>query len=330
MTKELLVTGGLLRENGFDLGEGMYYGTAVLASLNIDNGHVTPLIRLVEGNENYPSEHPNLQFTAGCIDGGDLWLPTDTEIRKYNLETLSLERIYSQPCFQNIHSVAVQDDHLFITTTGLDAVVIMDKDSGAIRKMLNAEGKPVWHRFSATTDYRKLHSTRPHDCHPNYVFFLDGKPWVTRCTQEDAVSLNDVSMRIDISGPDKEISVHDGIVVGDEVVFTSVDGCIVIADTKTRLVKETIDLTMLKGFGGTRGWCRGLHYEGGIFYIGFSRLRRTRSMNKLKWLKDMAVRKKDIDNCSVLAFNLLTREIVGEYNLPKDAIHAIYTILPYR
>ena len=328
MSNKLLITGGILRENGFELGEGKYYGRASLLRLDTDTGEAETILSINEGNENFPAETPNLEFTVGDVDGNKLWLSTDTEIRLYAYPQMELLKTYSHPCFHNIHSVAVHCDELYVTSTGLDMVVVLDKHTGDIRRKINTEGKPVWHRFSEDVDYRKEYSTRPHDCHPNYIFWLENEPWVTRCTQEDAVKLSDVTQRIDISGPNKAISVHDGIVKGDYVYFTSVDSCIVIADINTKKVIETFNVSKLKGYGGLRGWCRGLYISGDIFFIGFSRLRRTRRLDKITWVSRLMNRGKSIEDCSVLGINMTTREIVADFIFPEHMIDAIFTILP--
>lgn len=324
----LLITGGVLRPNGFELGEGKYYGCAKLLRLDTNTGEFEELIAVDEGNENYPEIHPNLTFTAGEVDGSCLWLPTDTEIRQYSYPDLQLLKTFSHPCFHNIHSVNHCDDRLYVTSTGLDMVVVLDKVIGAIDERLSCEGKPAWHRFNADVDYRKIHSTRPHDSHPNYVFWVNNEPWVTRCTQEDAVCLSDVSKRIDISGPDKETSVHDGIVVADKVYFTSVDSCVVKADLTTRQVIETIRIDEFPGYGPVRGWCRGLRIENGLFYLGFSVLRRTRRSEKLKWLAKLAARSGISQTSSILAVDLGRRRVVADYPVPAGMIDAIYSILP--
>lgn len=329
MNKNLLITGGVLRENGYELGEGKYYGCAKLLRLNLETSAVEELLAIDSGNENFPDVHPNLEFTVGDIEGDKLWLTTDTEVRLYQYPSLALLKTYSHPCFHNIHSVAVRGDELYVTSTGLDMVVVLNKHDGAIVRYLNAEGKPTWHRFEAGTDYRKLHSTRPHDSHPNYVFWLDGEPWVTRCTQEDAVMLSDTSKRIDISGSKKPISVHDGIVKGDRVYFTTVDGSIVVADAKTLHTLETIQLSSIKGYGGLRGWCRGLYIDDQqIFHVGFSRLRKTRRMEKLEWARRLLLQGEMIEECSVLAIDLNRRKILADYRIPANALDAIYTVLP--
>jgi len=48
--------------------------------------------------------------------------------------------------------VALRCDELYVTSTGLDMVVVLDKRNGAILCNINAEGKPTWHRFSPEDD----------------------------------------------------------------------------------------------------------------------------------------------------------------------------------
>lgn len=326
--KKLLITGGALRPNGFELGEGKYYGCAKLLRLDTHSGLFEERLSIGEGTQNFPDEHPNLEFTVGDVEDDKLWLAMDTEIRLYQYPDFRLIKTFSHPCFHNVHSVAVRGDELYVTSTGLDMVVVLDKEDGSVRQYLNAEGKPTWHRFDAAFDYRKIHSTRPHDCHPNYVFWIGDEPWVTRCTQEDGVKLSDVSQRIDISGPDKEIAVHDGITHGGYVYFTSVDGIIAKADINTLKVVDELDLTKLTGYGGLRGWCRGLYIDDNIFYVSFSRLRKTRRIEKIEWVSRLINRGRAIEECSVLAIDMSRREIVGDYIAPSGMIDAIYSILP--
>lgn len=327
--KGLLITGGLLRPNGFELGEGKYYGAARLLRLDLTSSNTEVLISIERGNENTPEEYPNLEFTVGDVEGDLLWLAMDTEIRCYSYPSLRLEKIFSHPAFHNIHSVAVQGDRLYVTSTGLDMVIVLDKTTGSVVEYINAEGKPVWHRFSPEIDYRKVHSTRPHDCHPNYVFWVNGEPWVTRCTQEDAVNLRDFSQRLDISGERRPISVHDGLVRNGKVYFTTVDGALIIANTARMEVVEAFDLTLLKGFQGLRGWCRGLFIDAeDVAYIGFTRLRQTRRQEKIAWVKRMLNLGNPVTECSVLAVDLRRRQIIADYRVPLGQLDAIYGILP--
>lgn len=326
---KILITGGVLRPNGFELGEGKYYGCAKLLRLDTVSGAIEELLRFDDGGENYPDEYPNLEFTVGDVEENGLWLPTDTEIRLYDYPRLRLCKVFSHPCFHNVHSVVAHGDELYVTSTGLDLVVILDKGDGSIKELINVEGKPVWHRFSPDVDYRKVHSTRPHDCHPNFVFFLgEDEPWVTRCTQEDAVSIRDMRRRIDVSGIRRSVSVHDGHIYQDKIYFTHVNGALAIYDKNTLALADLLDLTKLHGFGGMRGWCRGLLFDGGICYVAFSRLRKTRRLEKIAWVKKQLGVSEALDQASILAIDLAERRILADYRIPAGMIDAIYSLLP--
>jgi hypothetical protein len=325
--RRLLLTGGVMRPDGYELGEGKHYEAAKLVRVDLDSGGAEELLRFDQPGQHYPSEHPNLQFTAGCVDGDTLWLPTDTELHCYTYPGLERIKTFSHPCFQNCHSVALIDGKLMVTSTGLDLVVILNKDSGAIIEILNADAKDAWHRFSRDIDYRLVHSTRPHDCHPNYVFQLEGKLWVTRCKQEDAVCLTDTKKRIDVSESKRPTSVHDGIVDGDRVIFSIVDGSIVIADSRSLKVQTVIDLAKLEGRKRPRGWCRGMLLDGSTLYVAFSKLRQTRTKSNLSWLSRFALNQ-PYETSSMLALDLDGPRVIKEFSFPAGMIDAIYSILP--
>ncbi|MBN2732556.1 MAG: hypothetical protein JXR26_09020 [Balneolaceae bacterium] len=324
---KLLVSGGCLR-NADDLEEGKYYGKATLLLLDLSTGEYRELLSKSDGGEHYPPVNPNQQYTAASLDGDVLWLPTDTEIFKYRLPELILEACYSHSCFHNIHSVHAFDDFLIVTSTGLDNVVILDKHTGQITRVLNSEGKDPWHRFSSDVDYRIIYSTRPHDSHPNFVFRLDGKYWVTRCKQEDAICLEDINNRIDIS-QGANVSVHDGLWWNDKIIFTRVDGFLVFCDPISKKVIETVDIFALKR-NRLRGWCRGLWVDGETFYIGFSKLRTTKSTNKLKFLMNSSFINSTNSKASVVAFDMNNKTVNNIYQVPDCMIDSIYGILPYR
>ena len=326
----LLLTGGVLRHNGFALGDGKLYGGARLLALDPAAGGMRALLAVDEGGPNFPAEHPNLQFTASCTEPGALWLAMDTEVRRYGWPGLQLQAVYSHPCFQNVHSVAVRGSELWVTSTGLDLVVVLDKATGAVREVLHAEGGDPWRRFDRATDWRQVHSTRPHLSHPNAVFWIGDEPWVLRCTQEDAVPLRRPGARpVDISRAKRAISVHDGVHHGGRLWFTLVDGTLVGVDPADPWAPPLdVELWRLPGFGGLRGWCRGLCFLGGVAYVGFSRLRRTRNAAKLDWVRRTLGRGVPVEQASVLAVDLQAGRIVNDYRFKPGSIDAIYGIMP--
>ena len=324
---KLLISGGRERPDGFSLGEGKYYHQAVLLELDINKGTYKPVFEKLEGGKNYPLEHPNLQFTAACTFGSTLWLPTDTEIYKVCLPGYEVVQVISHPCFQNVHSVHVIDNELVVTSTGLDNVVFMDAESGEIKRIVNAEGKHPWHRFSQDVDYRHIHSTRPHDCHPNYVFKLGDELWVTRCRQEDAVCLSDVSKIMDITHGDAT-SVHDGVHWGNKIVFSRVDGQLVIYSSETRKYLNTVDPFNNRSNRPT-GWCRGLCVQGDVIYLGYSKIRKTRLTDKLKFLTKGNFKFSSGNNALIVAFDMKKKQVINIYETPSGMIDAIYGVIKY-
>jgi hypothetical protein len=246
----------------------------------------------------------------------------------YRLPDMQQQACYSHPCFQNINSVHAFADELVVSSTGLDNVVVLDKQSGQIKQILNAEGKDPWHRFSSDIDYRQVHSTRPHDAHPNYVFQLNNELWVTRCTQEDAVCLTDMAKRIDVS-EGGNISIHDGLWWQDKLVFTRVDGFLVICDPVSGKVLDKHDPFGLER-NRPRGWCRGLYINGDMFYIGYSKLRKTKLTTKLKFISQGNFKYRDGNEATVVAYNMRTQQVERVYEFNSASIEAVYGILPYQ
>lgn len=319
---KLLVTGGAQRHDAVKLGEGRRYHSAYLTELDFESGTVRELLSIKKGNENYPDDLPNITFTCCTLDGDRLYLCTETEVFVYRYPELELINSASYKFFQNSHHVAPVGEYVAVASTGLDMVALLDNVTLQPVRLLNALGKDPWHRFSPSVDYRKLHSTKPHESHPNFVFLLDSKPWVTRFNQKDAVCLTDMSQRIDI-GLER---VHDGNVIGDSVYFTTVDGRIVCVDKASKNIKRVFDLNEIGREGVQLGWCRGLLVEGNIAYVGFTRIRQTTTKENVKWLLGK-VCGKNILPTRIAKYDLVNQRKVGEVALPCGMIDAVYSVV---
>jgi len=120
-----------------------------------------------------------------------------------------LHRI-SIPWFNDIHHVVpLEDESILVVNTGLEMVLRLRLD-GSVLAIWNVLGEDPWARFDPHKEYRLGCSTKPHVAHPNFLFLLDGEPFVSRFELRDAVSLHDARRRIDIGSE----RVHDGIVDG--------------------------------------------------------------------------------------------------------------------
>ncbi|MFL6197042.1 MAG: hypothetical protein ACJ75H_22845 [Thermoanaerobaculia bacterium] len=283
MTETIWVVGGEQRVHFYQLREWQQYKTALV--VRVEDGRVERVLEYESPPEHCPDESPSHTFKAATIQGDTAYLCTQTEVLVCDFPSFAIRRVISLPCFNDLHHVApAPDGRLFVAVTGLDAVAELTPEGDLVR-LVNVLGGSPWDRFSPEVDYRKVPTTKPHQAHPNYVFFLDGLPWVTRFQQRDAIPLDAAEGRrpfdVGIQG------IHDGHVEEGRLFFTTVDGCVIRFDLATGH-KTALDLNELREPDDDRplGWCRGLlPAEDGRVWIGFSRIRYTTLRRNLSWLR---------------------------------------------
>jgi hypothetical protein len=271
---------------------------------------------------------PSIVFKAASISGNRAYLCTQTEVLICDFPSFSIRKIISLPCFNDLHHVAVAPDgRLFVAVTGLDAVAELTPD-GALVQLVSVTDKSVWDRFSRTVDYRKVATTKPHLSHPNFVFFLDGEPWVTRFQQRDAVPLNGnrggrAPFKLSNEG------VHDGHVAGNCIYFTAVNGLVLRIDL-TSGEMQTFDLNLASSSYKDRplGWCRGIFPCGERAWVGFSRIRYTALRNNLDWIRRGF---RDIDRhppapTRIACYDLAENVVVDEVNLENASMNTVFSI----
>lgn len=219
-------------------------------------------------------------FKSASLVGNFLYICTQTEVLVYALPDFRQVHYVSLPCFNDVHHVTPTPwGSLAVAVAGLDLVQEVTLN-GEMLRTWDVLGQDAWSKFSKSTDYRQI-NTKPHNSHPNFVFFLDDEIWATRFCQKDAISLEHPERRIDIA----VASPHDGLVHGDYVYFTTVNGTLVIANRKTLVVEARIDLNQLHDYGAPLGWCRGVLVQDEKVWIGFSRIRPTKLRENVEWLK---------------------------------------------
>jgi hypothetical protein len=293
-----------------------------------EGGRVERVLEYESPAEHCPDDSPSIVFKAASITGNRAYLCTQTEILICDFPSFAIRQVISLPCFNDVHHVAVAPDgRLFVAVTGLDAVAELAPD-GTLLRLTSVVGGSVWDRFSQTVDYRKVPTTKPHQAHPNFVFFIDGQPWVTRFEQRDAIPLDGKRNDAHVFRLGDE-PVHDGYVAGKHVYFTTVDGYILRFELASR-EKQSFALPAMRGSYRDRplGWCRGILPLGDKVWVGFSRVRFTELRRNLDWIRRGF---REIDRlppaptriaCYDLAGNALLEEIV----LEQQAMNTIFSI----
>ncbi|MGH2820656.1 MAG: hypothetical protein ACRDJ5_08385 [Actinomycetota bacterium] len=267
-------------------------------------------------------DEPAILFKSASIEGDELYLCTETELLILRLPRFERIGYVSLPSFNDVHHVrAGPEGNLLVANAGLDMILETTRE-GTILREWDALGGEPWGRFSRDVDYRKVGSTKPHASHPNHVFLLGDEIWVTRFEQKDAVCLTRPGPRIDI-GIERA---HDGLVHGDRIYFTTVDGHVVVVDEKTLEVEHVVDLNQAHDDGQLAGWCRGLSVtpEGDV-WVGFSRLRPTQARDNVAWVKQGFRR---MAPTHITRYRLSPLEVVRDVPLEGHGMNAVFSILP--
>ena len=325
-TTDLLLTGGANRPFSGLLGEANYTKHGVIASISLQDSSFNALKLFKPGKGGGASILPATDLTAASLQGDELIVCSRTEVMIMQWPSLTLIKRIEHPWFNDLHHAIRINGHIYVAATGVDAILSFDS-SGQLLSAEHAQALPLWHRRDPEVDYRQVASTKPHDSHPNFVFELDGNIWVTRFEQRDAVNLSNQDDRIDI-GVER---VHDGHVADGKIYFTSVNGCIIIADGATRKVEEVIDLNEIDDRGRPLGWCRGLAIVGNLAYVGFSKLRSTKIEENLRWIKRRFGENKQLAEAlpaRVGVYDLSTQRLLKEIILPDEEMNTIFSIVP--
>jgi hypothetical protein len=298
------------------------YEAALAVEVDPTTGDTTPVHEHVSPPEATPDGGGTVLFKSGTLRGERLWTCTQTEVMIYRLPSWQRETYLSLPVFNDLHHVLPLDDgKMLVAASGLDMVFEIATD-GEVTRSWDVTGRDLWHRFSPDKDYRKVPTTKPHASHPNFVFAIGPELWATRFEQRDAVSLTEPGRRIDI-GTER---VHDGVVFGDTIFFTTVNGGLVLVDAPTLKVRQTIDLTAMHPPDMLLGWTRGLYVvDETTVWVGFSRIRPTKFRENLGWLARGF--KRDFGT-HVGLYDLDRMENLAQISVEGAGLSAVFGIFP--
>lgn len=329
MSLRLLVVGGRQRPDALSRPEWERHERGLILEVEPESGRVFERVDYISPPEAIPSEQPfAILFKAGTLLGHELHVCTQTEVMVYDLATWERRDYLSHPWFNDVHHVVPRGDgRRLVVSTGLDLVLELDRDGSCLASWGVLDQDP-WQRFDRGVDYRKVPTTKPHGAHPNFVFELLGRLWVTRFEQKDAICLAEPGRRIaiDVERP------HDGVVCEDRVFFTTVDGHLVIADGERETVERVIDLQAWTGSELALGWCRGLALlDGGRqVVVGFSRLRPTKFRENVRWVKHRLGLRSTPGNLPsrIACFDLERECLLWEQNLEQHGMAVMFSLHP--
>lgn len=300
------------------------YEAALILEIDTRTGSTRTISEYTTPTIARATERSSVLFKAGAVVGDKLYTCTPTEVLVFDVPEFTVANYISLPCFNDLHHVVPDSaGNLLVTSTGLDLVVKIDP-KGTVLQEWNVLGENPWDKFSRDVDYRKVETTKPHRSHPNFVFELNGQIWVTRFEQRDAISLSEPHKRIDIGIE----APHDGYVCGKYIYFTTVDGHLVIAGRDSLQLERVVDLTAINGAEMLLGWCRGLLcVDSTKFWVGFTRIRRTRFRENLFWLNHKLRNRMLRKPTHIALYDISAGICLREFDLEQHGMNVVFSIL---
>ena len=301
------------------------YDAALILEVNPQTGQVVKRVEYKSPDEAKAQRNSSIVFKSGTLVGNTLYACTSTEVLMFELPSFKQTGYVSLPCFNDVHHVTPSSDgNLVAVSTGLDMVFKFNRNGEMLAEWCVLEETP-WTRFSRSVDYRKVESTKPHKSHPNFAFELEGELWVTRFRQRDAICLTKPGGRIDIAVE----TPHDGLVQGNSIYFTTVDGRIVVANARNRSVEQVIDLKQASDTNELLGWCRGISpLDNRLVWVGFTRVRKTKFMENVLWVKTVFREGMIVRPTHIGLYDMIEKQCLQEIDLEPHGMNIIFSIFP--
>jgi hypothetical protein len=306
--------------------EWRWYDTALVLEVNPESGTVRTCVEYTTPPDARAGPNSSVNFHSGALVDETLYTCTATEVMVFKLPTFQIVHYISLPCFNDLHHVApASDGNLLVVNTGLDMILKCTPEGKTVAEW-SVLGESPWARFSPDVDYRKVETTKPHISHPNHAFELEGEVWATRFHQRDAISLNGSAGRIELAGERP----HDGLVRGERIYFTAVDGKVVIVNRRTLSVERVFDLRRIqnKGQNILPAWCRGLLLvDDTKIWVGLTRIRKTQFRENIRWVKTV-LGEGVVKPTHIALFDLAAEVCLKEIDLEPYGMNAVYGIFP--
>ena len=304
-----------------------WYEAALILEVDTESGAVRTCVQYETPPEVRAGGNASVNFHCSTLAGNILYTCTTTEVLIFQLPEFKRVGYISLPCFNDVHHVVpASDGNLLVVSTGLDLVLKVSRD-GKVLTEWSAIEEDTWTRFSRYIDYRKVESTKPHKAHPNFVFELDGELWVTRFNQRDSVTLNGSGRRIEIAVEKP----HDGIVCGDRIYFSVVDGKIVIVNRHSLAAEQMIDLQEIgrEDDQVLPAWCRGLlPVDERRIWVGFTRIRETQFRENIRWLKTALHQGAPEKPTHIALYDIVEKRRLQQVDLEPYGMNTVFSILP--
>jgi hypothetical protein len=258
-------------------------------------------------------------FRGGCRTEGGLLLATEVGVATVSANPWSITDHWTHPWCNDVHGVLDWGGAWHVVSTGLDAILEVREGEVVATTELGAP-------FDRNRDWRGV-DTKPHAVHPNHVFAALDRVWCTRFHQRDAVSLGSVKRLTMDVGLERA---HDGVAKGERVWFSTVDGHVVGVHPAGVHPPLVHPVGLWDTTGSPPGWCRGLGFAHGLWWVGFTRIRATRFRSHLAWARGRlrGAQFATSQPTHVVGVDVQKGRIVHRVDLEELGMDAVFSILP--
>lgn len=266
---------------------------------------------------------PSNSFRGGTFYNGLFYVCTFNEVLAVNLETWSVISKLSQPTFNDLHDVFVDEESIWVCSSGLEYVEHYSHDLELIERYEMADHERFG-SFDPQIDYRLFEidkRTIPRQHHVNNVVKVDDDVLVTHGKSECVSTLNRRVLIEDLPGMP-----HDGFVFKGKFYLTIVNGFVEAFRVGTWERTHSYNLNKCYKENEALGWCRGLAMDKNGMFVGFTRFRPSKSTDYTRWIR----RKPSELPTRVIRYSFASSSIVDEFVLkskPGSTI-LLYGIYP--
>lgn len=328
LPEAVYLVGGRQRRDASQHPEWSRYHRGIVLLLDLGSGRGRVEVEYRPPREARESVERPVLFKAASLKGGVFYTCTSTEVLHWSVPGFDLLGMVSLPEFNDLHHVLPgSNGNLFVVNTGLDMVQEIDHQGEVLRRWNVLGEENPWSRFRPGEDYRRHATTKPHASHPNYVFQADGHLWVTRFEQRDAYCLTDSGRTLPVGGQGP----HDGVVEGEKVFFTTVDGRVEVVSLASGKKLASHDLRSMAGTDHALGWCRGLVVvDDRRVLVGFSRLRPTRTKANLAWVARQVglMENPGVLPTRIALYDLKAGSLLQEWPVESFGLNVLFSIHP--
>ncbi|MEZ4266412.1 MAG: hypothetical protein R3F39_08540, partial [Myxococcota bacterium] len=288
---------------------------------------------------------PTKGFAGGSLaPDGTLYVAAHAAVVRVDPARACVTGVLHQPCMNDLHHVAVDQDRLYVSNTGLGAVDVQGLDG---RFLGSHSFLPAWANarrvhgaslpakglelgigwsgeppapWTSATDEDGYHSRDrraapfhrlkvPDHLHINHVARVGGRLLAT-CFADG--TLRDLS-GFDVAARFFGAFLHDGCVADDSLWLTAIDGTVLELDAHDLTERRRVATFAT----GHYGWCRGLAVTQQALLVGLTEVRRGR-LPRHRW----ADREPEGSETSVLMLDRADGRLLGRVDLTHTERHS--------